>query len=369
VSEAEDRLAQFEHGDAIEVPVGRIERELDALWRQAATPREGEKHKPVTRACLWNLIVRAEGELEFRRAKRLIDDLSASLPVRAIVLRVEAGPEALRAWVEANWRRSGQGDSGSDEVTLEARGRAAERLPALVRALTITDVPTAMLWMGAPSAAVGSDAPLRALVGEVDRLIFDSRKLPDEAGLIELQRLAAERPQLELADLAWLGVSPLRGLCAALFDPPPADRPSRLDALERVRVASGVQGAQTRALLTLGWLIARLEWKQLERRPPDGAVRRWRAARRGGAVELLLETRAGGPDHGVVELALEAGPDAWSLTRDRCIEVRAPDAPRRSQPARSHSEPELVRAALGPRGRDAVYREALAAAARLLEAR
>jgi glucose-6-phosphate dehydrogenase assembly protein OpcA len=173
---------------------------------------------------------------------------------------------------------------------------------------------------------------------------------------------------LELADLAWLGVSPLRGLCASLFDPP--RDAARLDALDRVRVASGVRGTQTRALLTLGWLMARLGFRAPVPLAPEPNLRRWRARRpAGGEVELQLETRLGGADHGVVELRLEAGGDTWSLVRDRCIDVRAPDLPERMQPATSHTDAELIVSALGPRGRDPVFRAALAGAVALVEAR
>lgn len=363
MSTEEDRLAHFEHGDAIEVPVGKIERELDALWRQAAVHAKG---RPITRACLWNLIVRAAGDAQLKRAKKLVDELSASVPVRAIVLHVEdqTEPGPVRAWVEANWRPSGKGASGSDEVTLAAAGRVVERLPALVRSLVITDVPTAMLWLDGPPAA---GLPLEGLLDEVERLIIDTRKFPDEASLVSLSARLQKLPSLEAVDLAWLGVGPLRGLCASLFDPP--RDPARLDSLDRVRVASGVSGTQSRALLTLGWLMARLGWKRPKKVAGEAGLRRWRCPRKdGGEVELELETRTGAPDHGVVELRLEAGADVWSLTRDRCIDVRSPDLPARMQPARSHADAELIVEALGPRGRDPVYRDALTAAAELVAA-
>jgi hypothetical protein len=41
--------------------------------------------------------------------------------------------------------------------------------------------------------------------------------------------------------------------------------------------------------------------------------------------------------------------------------------PPRTQPVRSHSDAELVSAALGARGRDGIYREALAHAVALVE--
>ncbi len=308
------------------------------------------------------MIVTARGEDDFRAAKQLVDDLSTHLPARAIVLHVEdGGGDGLRTFVEANWRRFGGGVSGSDEVTLEAHGSAVERLPALVRALVLSDVPTALFARGALTR-------VRTFVDEVDRLIVDSRRFADERELAELHAVARALPRLELADLAWLGVAPLRGLAASLFDPP--RDPSVLARLDRVEVASGVTGTQSRALLTLGWLASRLEWRDPKRAPaPDGS-RAWRARRPdGGAVEIVLRTHAGASTHGVAALTLTAGGETWSLTRDRCIEVCAPDLPVRVQPARRHTDPELTIAALGPRGRDPVYKDALAAAVALLDAK
>ena len=62
-------------------------------------------------------------------------------------------------------------------------------------------------------------------------------------------------------------------------------------------------------------------------------------------------------DHGVAALELWAGGDAWALSATTCIHVRGPDLPQRMQPARSHSDAELLASALGARGRDTVYKE------------
>jgi glucose-6-phosphate dehydrogenase assembly protein OpcA len=359
----QDRLASFEKGDSIEVPVMRIEQELAALWREAAT--NAGQGKAVTRACLWNLIVRPDPS-RFEAAKKLVDEIAASVPTRSIVLAVEPGPgeeEApIRAFVEANWRKTPHGMSGSDEVTLVAKGQAAARLPALVRSLVVTDAPTAMLWWG-PAPAV--DAPVRALLREVDRLIVDTRKLSSEEGMVDYARLASELPELELVDLSWVGVRPLRGLCAGLFDVP--GEAEKLWRLDHVRVSSGVAGTQSRALLAIGWLASRLGWGPLRKDPPEGGTRRFHAERKdGGTVRIELETRQGGPNHGVVALHLRAGDDEWRLQRDEgCISVDGPGLPPRLQPIRKHSDSELAVYGLGPRGRDPVYRDALAVVARL----
>lgn len=364
---SDERLAEFESGAAIEVPVGRIEAELAALWRHAAEARPGQIPNPVTRACLWNLVVRVQGDGQFAQTKRLIDDLSQRIPARVIVMRVEPSlSDSLRAWVEANWRRREGGGpaSGSDEVTLWAQGHAVEQLPSLVRALLYSDAPTAMFW---PGALPSSTAVVRELLHQADRLIVDTRKLDDEAGLRELCALGREDPNLEMADLSWLGISPLRGMCAALFDPP--RDPRALERLDRVRVVSGVQGTQARGLLALGWLMARLGWTEPHQVAAEAGARRWDARRRDGRrVQLELSTATAGARHGVQAMELSSGDDVWSLERDECIHVRGPDLPPRAQPARSHSDAELLASALGQRGRDAVYKEALAQAAALVGA-
>jgi glucose-6-phosphate dehydrogenase assembly protein OpcA len=356
---SDDRLASFERGDAIEVPLGKIEQELAALWRRAAEPKPGEKPRPITRACLWNLIVRATGE-NFRAAKRLIDDISKYIPARVIVLHSEPGPQdvdkPIRAWVEANWRKDGHVTSGSDEVTLFASGAAIDRLPSAVRALLVTDAPTSMRWWGPPPAAT---APSRELLREVDRLIVDTRKVAEESQLADYHRLGEENPELEVVDCAWLGVRPLRGLCAGMFD---AD-PSVLERIERVRVISGVTGSQSRALLTLGWLASRLGWSGVRALEAEGKTRRWKI----GEVNCEIETRTDGPNHGVAGLELESRGEKWIISRaNQCIEVHAANAPLRMQPARQHSDADLVVTSLGARGRDPIFRDALAIAAQLV---
>jgi len=360
-----DRLQVFERGDAIEVSPARIEAELAALWRRAAEARPGQIPNPVTRACLWNLVVRVHGKDDFTRAKKVIDDLAQRIPARTIVMRTEPDqPEGLRAWVEANWRRREGGGpaSGSDEVTLWAAGKAVERVPSLVRSLLVSDAPTAMFW----TTSLPSPGPIVAeLIHQADRLIVDTRKLGDERGLGDLCALGLREPELQLADLSWLGISPLRGMCAALFDAP--RDPEVLERLDRVRVVSNIKGTQARGLLALGWLMSRLGWSETARVGEEQGARSWKAKRRDGKpVALELVTDPGG-DHGVAGLELHVGADVWSLQRDTSIHVKGPDMPPRSQPARSHSDAELLASALGSRGRDTVFRDALACAAALVQ--
>src|SRR5437773_8216539 len=107
----DDRLGAFESGRAIAVPLARIEEELATLWREAAqqatqkattSGRESGRAQALTRACLWNLIVRVPGESALVRAKRIVDAISPSVPARVLVIeaRWQAEPEPVRAWIE-----------------------------------------------------------------------------------------------------------------------------------------------------------------------------------------------------------------------------------------------------------------------------
>jgi glucose-6-phosphate dehydrogenase assembly protein OpcA len=355
----DSRLDRFERGRAIEVAVDRIDAELQKLWQHAAERRGGQP-QAITRACLWNLVVFGEVPT---RTKMLIDEVASNIPARVILFRTEPGGNPiLRAFVEANWRRAPDGQllSGSDEVTLWATGAASEWLPALIRSLLVVDAPAALLCM---DALPDPDSPGYRLLREADRFIIDSRSLSDEQRFSEVQALARSYPRLELADLAWLGLSSTLGLAASLFDPP--RDPSLLHQLERVRVTSGVRGARARALLTLGWLAARLGWTEF-RTVEDASRCRWQARRRTGELVLELVNR---PDanHGVIAIEFQIASQRFAIERDdRCIRTTDPMGRVRAQPVRTHSDAELVVAALGARGRDPVYRDALAKAAELV---
>ena len=359
----------FERGGAIEVPVGRIEAELANLWRRAAEARPGQIPNAVTRACLWNLVVRVDGDAQFEHAKDLIDDLSQRIPARTIVMRIEPDePDRLRAWVEANWRRREGGGpaSGSDEVTLWASGKAVERVPSLVRSLLVFrradgDV---LVRASLPAGGAGgarADAPGRSADRRHAQAARRARPRPSCA-----RSARASRP------CSWpicRGSGSRR--CAGCVRRCSIRRAiaSVLEQLDRVRVVSNIQrhaGARP-----VGARLARCRassWRAAQARSSDGKGRAragGRGARTDKPVTLEVATEPGG-DHGVAGLELHAGDDVWSLTRDTSIHVRGPDMPPRSQPARSHSDAELLASALGSRGRDTIFRDALGCAAELV---
>jgi glucose-6-phosphate dehydrogenase assembly protein OpcA len=355
-----------------EVAPDKIESALSARWRRIAEASKEQSKPPLTRAFLWNLIVSGRPDL----TPALVDELAAELPARAIVLRNVVEPcegERLHVFVETNLARQGTHQVGSDEIIIEVRGTddaaltSLRRVPSIVRSALVPDALTALLWCDVPPPV---EHVACSFIGEVDRLILDSRRLPrepdGERGLARIMAIARKHPDLELCDISWLGISPLRGLLASLFDPPRDSAP--LGKLDEVVVVSGVEGVQVRGLLMLGWLGCRLGWREpAQMRAEHPGQRRFTATRKdGGQVLLRIETERDGVKHGVRRLELRSGQERWSLSRDHeKITVEGPGIPRRQQPARSHSLAERLAEGLGGKGRDPIYREALAFAAAL----
>jgi glucose-6-phosphate dehydrogenase assembly protein OpcA len=358
----DEELQRFTSGQQIAVDVTAIERELAKLWRQACA--EGEQ---VTRAALWNLIFRADGDETFARAKQMVDVISRAAPARVLVLRADApgdGPE-LEAHIEANFQHREGGGSlvGSEEVTLLARGKGWQHFPSMVRALRLPDLPTALVWAGAPPRDAG---PLEELLEGADRMIVDTGDLSSALELVNLTQLVHLSHEVELADLGWLRLGPVRLLLASLFDPPVGAEP--LLRASRVHLDCARHGAAT-AVLMLGWLACRLSWGRPEKCVDKGSVRCWSVERPGGRVNLEVGVRDvdAGRD-GIYQLLIESdGGQSFAITDagPDALELKATGLPTRVLAAPERSDAELLVAALGLRGRDPMFGHALACAAEL----
>ncbi len=352
-AEGLDRVDAFSLGASIAVEPDRIEQELSALWRKAAERAQSEGARfTVTRACLWNLIIHSDGEAEFKRTKRLIDELSESVPARIISLHEpgethsslsSSAGSPLRASIEANFRRSGSGrrEVLAEEITLEAPRTESQRLPGLVRSLLLPDIPTA-LFVRNPSTDYHW---LPRLAPEADRFIFDSGKLPNGAALQRVYRLMRRMyrgERIEIADLGWLRLWPWRMLLAALFDPPAAAESLR--NVEQIVIHHGADGESSAHLLG-GWLLGRLRISRDKLH--------------------LCEVASHHPSVGPAEIerviltAKEHVYSARAMDGNPCICLESPFQPERIQPVSGRPDFELMVAAMGVGGRDPLMYEAL----------
>ncbi|MFT3712314.1 MAG: 6-phosphogluconolactonase [Archangium sp.] len=187
-------VERFKKGDAIGVDVAGIERELAALWRQAANGTTA-----VMRACSWNLVVYAESEAALERARELSELVVEAIPSRTLLIHHQAtasGGNELDAFVSARCKLLPGGGKMlcTEEITLESRRSGVDFLPSLTRALLVPDIPTAVLCVGVPD-----ESPLLdELVGVADRVVFDSRGVEVES----VRHLGSKA-----IDLAWLRIS------------------------------------------------------------------------------------------------------------------------------------------------------------------
>jgi len=266
--------------------IGRIEGELRALW--AAPPAPGEM--PKSRACTMNLVLVAASVDIAREWVPVVDEVLQGTPARALVVGLDPdGPDALEADVSGVCT---PGDAGallcSERVSLVARGAVSVRLPSVVAGLTVTDVPTTLVWLG----RVHPDDPVfAALASDATRIVLDASRgsLAGLADVVYWLRTKAPAVRPGVADLTWVRLSTWQELCARIFDEP------RLRPLaERVTGVTIVQDGSVGAplgpqgTLLLGWLATRLGWKAAS------LAGKLRLVRRDGAT-IAVTLRSQGP--------------------------------------------------------------------------
>jgi glucose-6-phosphate dehydrogenase assembly protein OpcA len=290
------KLERFSAGERFAVNPDSIERELASLWRAAG--KSTETKNPVTRACLWNVVVhveerpRNEGSGHAELLSKVVRDLPQYLAARALVLKTLAdtnqGPE-LESWISANCILAGGGGKlvCSEEVAIAARGNGERHLPSLVRALLVPAVPTAVVFAGVPP----SERPMvDGLIQAADRVVVhaDHSTSPQPLRRIrEVSPLAA----LGAIDLGWIEVGHVRGLVAGLFDPPTTEED--ISRIERVTITSSEKHRHSSRLI-LAWIASALGGEGGPKKIGENA---WRFQRtgRGAAIEAVHQELATAP--------------------------------------------------------------------------
>jgi glucose-6-phosphate dehydrogenase assembly protein OpcA len=354
---------RFTRGADIGVDVTSIERELASLWRQASAKGD----KAVTRACSWNLLLHvADGE-DVDAARALVDKVVLPVPSRAIVLipRPKEQGKELEAYVSANCQVAPGGGGKllcSEEISIMTRGNGDRFVPSLVRALLVPDVPTALYWVGPPPA----DPRAIPYFEGVDRLIFDSASWIGPSAAMETA-YASLKPEtgkpVSLVDLAWLRAGFIRSMLATMFDPPTGSGP-----LERVSelVVTGAANGNSTARIFAAWFANRLGWTL--GRIPDKGTRAKTKSGRDVSIVIGHEPRVtpSGLASIIVRTSDEAGqPSEYSIqdVGDGTLVVHVHGQSDRPKIAADLALERLVIASLGARGRDPVYRAAMALAA------
>jgi glucose-6-phosphate dehydrogenase assembly protein OpcA len=357
VSETPSKLERFSAGERFAVDPDAIERELASLWRAAGA--SGESKNPVTRACLWNVVVHveerrsAEGQGAAEALARMVRDLPQFLAARALALKTlpDGGGPELESWISANCIIAGGGGKlvCSEEVAIAARGAGERHLPALVRALLVPAVPTALVFAGVPP----TERPtIDALIQAADRIVTHADQTTFRAPLKRLRELMSH-VSLGVMDLGWLESASLRAHVASLFDAPVPDEEAA--AIDRVTISTPPKTKETAQLV--GAWIAGVTRAESPKKVGEMAWRFQKVDRR--TLDVVVLENAGAPGLSV-ELTSSASKSRYAVRAigDSLAEVESPQLVTKKPFAKVNPAALLARA-LATRSEDRVFAHAL----------
>jgi glucose-6-phosphate dehydrogenase assembly protein OpcA len=346
-------------------PVGSpadVERQLSEFWRDASTQEQA-----VTRACSMNLVVVCNEEAEdLRRATELIASIAETVPGRALVVGPPGGdPTRLDVYVSAHCHRSRSGAYiCSEQVTIEPGGASLDRVPGTLLQLLVEEMPVYTWWRRRDLDPCELVDPLLDLS---DYWMLDAALAASPEKCLEsIIRLSSRATWAgHVIDAAWVRLASWRDALASFFDDP-ARRPA-LDRVERFEVEAGGRVAQA---YLAGWLVSRLGFRETD----DS---RW-ARPDGTPVELALSPRRELPAGEVASARIEAMDDDGAIVFDARVTGKRGDGlslnvtvEGRTVSTRRIRRPALDEAStmcglLQRTGRDEVFEEALACAARIV---
>ena len=369
-------------GEPRPVEVADLEAELSALWRSAAEGPAAEN--AVTRACALTLLIYVESEEAASEVTELVSEVTRQNPCRAIIMMLEpeAASSGLEAWVSAHCHLpvAGEKQVCSEQVTVRARGEAAQGLPSVVLPLAVSGLPIFLWWRAGQFAPPPYfDDILRVtqhVIVDTARFSTGDSHLRDLAGW-----LSKFSGKIQLTDLNWNRLTPWRQLIAQGFDSP--DRRPYLDRLTEVRIeyewdSARLATQRAQGLLLTGWLASRLGWKFVraerwdESQPrafyfesASGTVRVARHLKRvdnACGVCFTIELKAGGASP--ARFSFTRGPDG--IVVKTLAEVPGTQPIGRSVRVEVLDEAEILNEELKLGVRDRLYEEALAAVAQMV---
>jgi glucose-6-phosphate dehydrogenase assembly protein OpcA len=369
------------------VDAAKLEKELASMWGESSAPAEdGGPAAGVTRACVLNLVVYAEGHEGRAEVDSLLDKVIERHPCRAIVLLADRAAEEPRldAFISTRCQMSKGGGKHicGEQVTIEAAGEVVASAATAVAPLLVPDVPVFLWWKDIPHY---EDKLFNRLAELSDRVVIDSSSFDNPH--YDVARLAGilreRRGTLNLSDLNWGRLTSWRTLVASFWDV--ADYRDSLSKIESVRVVYDPPDrapgeVAPKALLAVGWLATCLGWEVEGSDASGGEEGERRFSLRSGAraleVSLCATEDLAGRDGMITSLVLRAeGGDEFHVSLrpgESKLETGAKVGGARHEVARvlgyeARTEGERLSSELDILARDVVYERAVTFAARLLE--
>lgn len=270
-----------------------------------------------------------------------IREMAFTHPAHALVLvvgRADAPPRCA-AEVEVHALTRDGASVCVEDLVLRVAGPMVDHLDSVVEPFTLPDLPVAV-WL--PSRLT---APSDPLLAAADRVVVDSKELPD---LEALPTVAALVRRFPVVDLSWVRLEPWREITAALFE-----GDTFAPFVEGVRRAV-VWGKDGPRHLLGGWLVSRLAL--------DRSAVSLHAARH-ASIELECETPDG--RHGRFRVE-RPELERYIVTT---VEIDGMEPIVRTLRLRDRSPGRVLGTALAHLGHDRVYEQALSAAVGLSSSR
>lgn len=254
--------------------IARLENELRELWTQP----QDLSLPPKSRVCTMNLEVIASSRELLERYMPVVDEVTASIPARAILASVEPDAPGDEITGEATAVCSIDGDRNicSERITLWATGNACARCASAVEAFLVPEIPTALVWLG----RVHVDDPVfEDLASDAQRIILDSM-YTSLASLLQVAAWARRHSSgPHVSDMAWTRLAPWQELIARFFDPSDSrEFATKITKVTLLQASDSGSRLGPEPALLLGWLATRLEWKiarlggKTRFRRPDGST-------------------------------------------------------------------------------------------------
>lgn len=249
------------------IDVGKLEKELAAMWQPVKSEDGAVAESGVTRVCVLNLIVYAAHTEDRTEIDRLLDEVTEQTPSRSLILVAdrEDSTSKLDAYVSTRCQVSSRGAKQvcGEQVTVEASGPVIETVASAIEPLLVPDVPVFLWWKDIPDY---EDKLFNRLVEMSDRVVIDSLAFdkPQE-DLIRLAEIIRSHPQfMRVSDLNWGRLTSWRMLIASFWDVP-AYR-EHLDQIDHIVIEYGSpklapEEIAAQPLLVVGWLIFGLKWQ------------------------------------------------------------------------------------------------------------
>lgn len=194
------------------------------------------------------------------RGAGFADAIASQNPCRVIALCPTSGKdEGVEAQVSAYCPIQKQSRATlicCEYITLRGTTVALERVSDLVQSLVIGELPKFLWWKATPEE---NKALFEKLAPLCSNVIVDSSFFSHpETDLPKLHSLLEQR--INVADLNWRRLAAWQELTAEAFDPP--ERRAALQEVDRVTI-DYEKGNSAQALMFLGWLASRLNWRPL----------------------------------------------------------------------------------------------------------